>query len=400
MLKNIIINNLSLGLQFGSRWVLNIVLLKNLSISEFGLFSFLYSVSNILSSTLPFGSSIYIFKENTQDGNKNLVINSFIVVLISFCIVVFLYLCLLLFNIKINGSDYMLYPIILGLLTSLNMILASYLKSMSLFIKELKVYFLFSILLFGTIFYIYIKQTIDISRVFQMLILINFITILFFIKISSIKLRVLGFNQSLTNIKGLFNDRLYYGLQEIQTAIYGQSSVIILFYLLTTELYGTYRALIILIMPISLISYSMSQVFINYLKKDIENINSRFRKIFLFSFFSALAIFSLYFIFQVQLLDLINLDTKNKDLLILLTILVFLQLTNSSYSALLIVLNKQKLRFYGALLSSVVFISLILSLIEDTDIKTAILINLFATFVLSIVYTVFGEINLYKENKK
>jgi len=400
MLKNIIINNLSLGLQFGSRWVLNIVLLKNLSISEFGLFSFLYSVSNILSSTLPFGSSIYIFKENTQDGNKNLVINSFIVVLISFCIVVFLYLCLLLFNIKINGSDYMLYPIILGLLTSLNMILASYLKSMSLFIKELKVYFLFSILLFGTIFYIYIKQTIDISRVFQMLILINFITILFFIKISSIKLRVLGFNQSLTNIKGLFNDRLYYGLQEIQTAIYGQSSVIILFYLLTTELYGTYRALIILIMPISLISYSMSQVFINYLKKDIENINSRFRKIFLFSFFSALAIFSLYFIFQVQLLDLINLDTKNKDLLILLTILVFLKLTNSSYCALLIVLNKQKLRFYGALLSSVVFISLILSLIEDTDIKTAILINLFATFVLSIVYTVFGEINLYKENKK
>ncbi|HIP12766.1 MAG TPA: hypothetical protein EYG73_08620, partial [Arcobacter sp.] len=394
MLKNIIINNLSLGLQFGSRWVLNIVLLKNLSISEFGLFSFLYSVSNILSSTLPFGSSIYIFKENTQDGNKNLVINSFIVVLISFCIVVFLYLCLLLFNIKINGSDYMLYPIILGLLTSLNMILASYLKSMSLFIKELKVYFLFSILLFGTIFYIYIKQTIDISRVFQMLILINFITILFFIKISSIKLRVLGFNQSLTNIKGLFNDRLYYGLQEIQTAIYGQSSVIILFYLLTTELYGTYRALIILIMPISLISYSMSQVFINYLKKDIENINSRFRKIFLFSFFSALAIFSLYFIFQVQLLDLINLDTKNKDLLILLTILVFLKLTNSSYCALLIVLNKQKLRFYGALLSSVVFISLILSLIEDTDIKTAILINLFATFVLSIVYTVFGEINL------
>jgi len=400
MLKNIIINNLSLGLQFGSRWVLNIVLLKNLSISEFGLFSFLYSVSNILSSTLPFGSSIYIFKENTQDGNKNLVINSFIVVLISFCIVVFLYLCLLLFNIKINGSDYMLYPIILGLLTSLNMILASYLKSMSLFIKELKVYFLFSILLFGTIFYIYIKQTIDISRVFQMLILINFITILFFIKISSIKLRVLGFNQSLTNIKGLFNDRLYYGLQEIQTAIYGQSSVIILFYLLTAELYGTYRALIILIMPISLISYSMSQVFINYLKKDIENINSRFRKIFLFSFFSALAIFSLYFIFQVQLLDLINLDTKNKDLLILLTILVFLKLTNSSYCALLIVLNKQKLRFYGALLSSVVFISLILSLIEDTDIKTAILINLFATFVLSIVYTVFGEINLYKENKK
>ena len=400
MLKNIIINNLSLGLQFGSRWVLNIVLLKNLSISEFGLFSFLYSVSNILSSTLPFGSSIYIFKENTQDGNKNLVINSFIVVLISFCIVVFLYLCLLLFNIKINGSDYMLYPIILGLLISLNIILASYLKSMSLFIKELKVYFLFSILLFGTIFYIYIKQTIDISRVFQMLILINFITILFFIKISSIKLRVLGFNQSLTNIKGLFNDRLYYGLQEIQTAIYGQSSVIILFYLLTAELYGTYRALIILIMPISLISYSMSQVFINYLKKDIENINSRFRKIFLFSFFSALAIFSLYFIFQVQLLDLINLDTKNKDLLILLTILVFLKLTNSSYCALLIVLNKQKLRFYGALLSSVVFISLMLSLVEDTDIKTAILINLFATFVLSIVYTVFGEINLYKENKK
>jgi O-antigen/teichoic acid export membrane protein len=396
MIKSILINNLSQSLQFGSRWILNIVLLRNMSISEFGIFSFLYSISNILSAILPFGSSIYIFKENDETGNKNLVIDSFVIIFISFFTTLLLYFIIFIFDINIRGFEYILYPIILGLFLSLNIILASYLKSLEQFIKELKAYFLFFILLVSFVFYIFIQKNINISQVFQVLIFINLITMIVFIKISSINLRILEFKQSIINIKILYKNRLYYGLQEIQTAIYGQSSMIILFYLLTTELYGVYRSLFILIMPISLISYSMTQVFINYLKKDIENIKIRFRKISLFSVIISVIFIFIFLILKEYLLELIHLKIEYSVLLIYLTILIFLQLINSSYSALLIVLNKQKIRFYGTLVSSIMVISLMLILVKNTNIDIAILINLFATIILSSTYVIYTERYLKK----
>ncbi|MFT7072784.1 MAG: O-antigen/teichoic acid export membrane protein, partial [Patiriisocius sp.] len=54
--QNIITNNASQGLQFGSRWVFNIALINVLDITSYALFSFIYSISNILLAVLPFGS--------------------------------------------------------------------------------------------------------------------------------------------------------------------------------------------------------------------------------------------------------------------------------------------------------------------------------------------------------
>ena len=396
MLKNIIINNLSQGLQFGSRWVLNIVLLKNMSISEFGLFSFLYSISNILSSVLPFGSSIYIFKENNDKGNESLIIDSFIVIFLSFISTIFILLILFLLEVKIKGFNYIIYPILLGLFLSLNIILSSYLKSMNQFIKELKIYFIFSILLFCFIVYVFMQEKVSISQVFQVLIIINFISMIFFIKITSLRFKVFTFKQSILNVKVLFKDRLYYGLQEIQTAISGQSSMIILFYLLTVELYGTYRSLFILIMPLSLISYSMTQVFINYLKKDLDNIKSRFRKILLFSIIVIFLIALFFILFKDFLLDLIRLNNNYEELYYTLLFGTVLKILMTGYISLLVVLDMQKVRFYANLTGASFLLIALFTYVNQTDLYNAILIYSLSILIILFIKIIYGEKALYK----
>ena len=76
-LKNILLNNLSQGLQFGSRWILTIVLLKVLSIEMFAVFSFVFSISNFLVAVLPFGSAVYLINkaEDSEHGIKELAVS-------------------------------------------------------------------------------------------------------------------------------------------------------------------------------------------------------------------------------------------------------------------------------------------------------------------------------------
>ena len=71
-LKNIFLNNTSQGLQFGSRWLFNITLINTLDIKNYAIFSFVYSVSNILLAIIPFGSSVYLINEvESIEKSKN-----------------------------------------------------------------------------------------------------------------------------------------------------------------------------------------------------------------------------------------------------------------------------------------------------------------------------------------
>ncbi len=396
MLKYIFINNFSQALQFGSRWILNIILLRSMNISEFGVFSFLYSISNFLSCVLPFGSSIFIFKENHINGKQNLVIDSFVVIFISFLIILFSYFFIFLFNININGLDYMFYPIILSLFLSLNIILASYLKSLDQFTTELKVNFIFFILLLGFILYVLILKQTNIPQIFQVLIFINLITTLFFINSLSLNIKFLDFKQSFYNLRHIFHLRLYYGLQEIQTAIYGQSSMIILFYLLNKELYGAYRALFILIMPVSLITYSITQVFINYLKQDIVNIKNRFKNIAFVSFIIACCVSVIFIIGQNILLSLIKLNIIYSNIYNILLLGVFFGILMMPCIALLVVLGMQKVRFYANLVGAIFLLLSTFLFVRDYDLFNSIFIytiSVVLIFLIKLTYT-------YKELKK
>jgi O-antigen/teichoic acid export membrane protein len=213
----------------------------------------------------------------------------------------------------------------------------------------------------------------------------------FFIKISSINLRVSTFKKSIKNIKTLYRSRLYYGFQEIQTAIYGQSSMIILFYLLTTELYGVYRSLLILVMPISLISYSMTQVFINYLKKDIKNIKIRFRKIFLFSFIVSIFIISIFLLFEEYMFNCIQLNYFYKNIYLILIIGTALKILMTSYIALLVVLDMQKVRFYANLIGALFLLISLFLFVKQDDLFNSVLIYTLSIIIVFLIKFIYSE---------
>ncbi len=176
ILKDVIFNNISQGLQFGSRWVLNLVLIAFLNIEDFAVFSFVYSLSNILVSLLPFGSSIFLIsKDLNKNENSDVLQDSLTIVLLLFLLVFILYLILTPFLGNVSGWGLMSYGIILSLALSLNLVLFSFFKGLGMFKTEMYAYTFFSISLLIFVFYLYINSGVtDISFIFKYLIMINF----------------------------------------------------------------------------------------------------------------------------------------------------------------------------------------------------------------------------------
>ena len=154
---NIFFNNASQGLQFGSRWLFNITLINILEIKSYAIFSFVYSISNILLSILPFGSSIFLINEvKDVDESKNKLFDSILIAGVLFFFFLIIYLVLSPFLNYIKGWDLAIYGLFLGFVLSLNLILFSFFKGIGNFIKELKAYsvfFVFLILFIGYLFF-------------------------------------------------------------------------------------------------------------------------------------------------------------------------------------------------------------------------------------------------------
>src|SRR5690554_3529304 len=106
------------------------------------------------------------------------------------------------------------------------------------------------------------------------------------------------------------------------TALYTQSGMILLFYLLDTETYGYYRALFVIITPVYLITVSMSQVVLSYLKKlSGKSLLKNFRKLQLYSFLVGFGILLLLYFFKDFIFQLIKVPSNDISLLAFVIVL-------------------------------------------------------------------------------
>ena len=158
-LKNIFLNNTSQGLQFGSRWLFNLTLINVLDIKDYAVFSFVYSVSNILLAVIPFGSSIFLINEvKSLELSKNKFFDSILIAISLFVGLLSIYLILSPFLNEIKGWDLSIYGIVLGFVLSLNITIFSYFKGVGDFLKELKAYIFFFVSLLFFIAYLYFNN--------------------------------------------------------------------------------------------------------------------------------------------------------------------------------------------------------------------------------------------------
>lgn len=391
-LKNILLNNTSQGLQFGSRWLFNITLINILSIHDYAIFSFVYSASNILMAFMPFGSPIFLINETkTIEKNKKTLLSSFHITSLFFIAILSLYFILSPFLGFVKGWDLLIYGIILGYVLSLNLILFSFYKGAGNFLKELKAYIYFFLLLILLIGYLFLWENpvFNLHFIFIALIVINLFVFVLSIFLDRSIFKDSRPNQSLSkrNLKQSFSERKYFGYQDIVTAIYTQSGMIILFYLLDTEIYGYYRALFVIIAPVYLITVSMSQVVLSYLKKlSGDSLLKNFRKLQLYSFIIGFGILLTLYFFKDLIFQLIK--VPGNDLTIWAFVIVLATALSrfvfANYEMLLIILDKQKFRFYIVFIVAIINIILVFILLPKYGLIGAVSTNFFTYFALLI----------------
>lgn len=410
LIKNIITNNLSLGLQFGARWMLSVILISVLSVEDFALFSFTYSVSNILLSVLPFGSSIFlIFKVKKSGVSIKALIESFRIILVLFVIILIGYLSCTPFFVDEKGWGYIPYGIILSFFLSLNLVIFSFYKGLGDFKKELFSYMIYSFLLLSFIGFIYFKfiKVNYVSIIFQFLIILNFLIFLiislFTFKKFSFFLMIIQYF-SIKKIILEFKKRSYFGLQEIVTAFYTQAGMLLLFYILDEKTYGFYRAMFVIIAPVFMLTVAISQVILNHLKKiDITNKIVFFRKLQLYTLLLGFGIIILFFSLKNFIFEYIRIENNQNSVIAFYIILfiILMRIIFANYEMFLVVIDEQKKRFLIMLIAAVVSLFLIFLILPTSGLIGAVSINAISYLIVLLGTLFFSEIKILKyKNQK
>lgn len=407
-IQNILINNISQGFQFGSKWILTIVLLKVLSIEMFALFSFLYTFSNIMISVLPFGSQIYLINkgENSISGLKELTSSISVIVTLFFLVLLF-YLVLVFLGISNNNKELVLLSFLLSFFSSINTVFFSFLKGIGNFSYELKIYTIFSILTLFFSMYLCFIDTLSLSMILTALIGINFFITLLIFRYSPILdfkniYRLISFKYM--DLKRNFSKQFYFGLQEIVTASYTQGGMLILFYIINNQIYGEYRAMLILLSPFALVNIAFSQVLLSHLKKiPFDKMGNAFRKIQLpFVIAFVIILIFIYLLGEpiVKLITNLPYTSAIHKTYIGVLCVIFTSFVYIGYEMFLVVINKQKYRFIVMLLGSIVNIISIFILLPNYGIVGAILTNVFSNFTVFVGMIIITEKELIKLSNK
>ncbi|AJH16747.1 lipopolysaccharide biosynthesis protein [Myroides profundi] len=401
-IKNIIINNLSLGLQFGSRWLLSIVLLATLGIIPFGIFSFIYSLANILVSVLPFGSQFYLIKEANIDKDNSKELQASILVLAILSSLVF-GVIFVLDLLGVNSYGYVIYlGWILGVVFSINNILFSYLKGIGQFGFELKINVVFSLLIFALMGYLIYVETLGINTIFYLLILFNLLTTVTFLNLSKGISLFEGITGLLTKkqLLTVWKARQYYGLQDIVTASFVQGGMLLLPLLVQGDVYGTYRGLLLIVAPFALLNLAFSQVLLNQIKNvSFAEKGKVFHSLQKIAVPILVLILGVMYVFREFVLEkiakLVLTETINQAYIGVLGIILF-SFIYSGYEMLLVALNKQKIRFLIMVIGAVFNLISIFTLLPRYGIVGAIGTNLISTFVVFALILWSGEKQLKK----
>jgi len=416
--KKLFSNTISNGLQFGSRWIMNILLAQNTGISAFGIFSFIYTMATLIATFFTFGSNLYILN-NIRISEKSSLSYLYTSLAISTFFFAIFFLLLFIFDnfILLNSSykNYFLYALLLAFIWSINMNLFSFFKGLGLFENEAKAYLVFSILLLSLLGILNLNHNLNMIKlqwIFLSLIGLNLIpTIIGIINLKNLfPISINAFIQKIKifmkSIKESLKQRFSYGIHELQSILFSNLPFLMIGILVSSEDLGQYRAIYILIVPLLILPVIISQVLLNqltYTKTDMPIYKMTFRKFSLYTLIIGLLIMIFYLLFGT---DILNTIYKNKfspktsvPLLSIFVITAFLWFIKSNYEVLLTSLGKQWLRVKVLWIVLILYPILIFILPEYWAILKYAIAGLITTLFMLLTYIFFAEIEL-KNNLK
>jgi O-antigen/teichoic acid export membrane protein len=398
-------------MNFVSRWLLNYGLARFMSLSEFGIFSFISSLANLFKSIMSFGGQLFLIYKVSKEKElkyyhfiKSGVLSLFIAFLLGLVLILLHF-----FDQSLINSEYFLVAILLASIMVLIQNTYSFFKGVGLFDKEAKGYVIYLILVFSFLLFIY-SELIDSSliNVLGVVILFQFLLFIFSLFQFYQYYKADDSDEEIQDIKNnmisFIKERAPYGFHELQSALYLNAIIIIMGFLVKDEDLAIYRSIQIIIVPISIFPMIFSQVLLKQLSDNIEDVQyfkNIFRKFLFVALVSGLLLFSLFYFQGGWIVDLfygdkfIELNYINELLLIFASTYLF-RFVSANYGVLITARNKQKIRVYATSALIVVTIVSTILLTKSMGIIGAAYANAISYLFLMLVYVVYAEIKLLK----
>lgn len=282
-------NSLAHGLNFGSRWLLNLVVARQLLATDFGVFSYVYMLANLFFPTIAFGVGFYLIHYSAKRQQISLLFNSLI---LSF--IVFLVLCTGVLAIDYWISDsipYYLYllSLLIGLVWAVSQAIFCYLKGRQQFFVEVKSQFVGAISLFVVVTLLFFRVITTLDAMLEAVLVASLLPVVMGLNVlwPELKASIGPYFRQFSSYFGWqdIRHRLHFALHDVFAIIMTNIPFLFLALFSTLLALGQFRKLFILFMPITLLPVIFSQVFLSRLSRltDLTAKLQFFRKIFLFT---------------------------------------------------------------------------------------------------------------------
>lgn len=131
-------NSVAQGLNFGSRWLLNLSLARFLLEQDFGTFSYLYMLANLFFPAIAFGASFYLINQTAKQAEFRHLLQSVLVSLLVFLLLAVGTVGLLWWRHETLPWSWYLLSLLIGLCWAINQACFSYLKGLQQFMPEVR----------------------------------------------------------------------------------------------------------------------------------------------------------------------------------------------------------------------------------------------------------------------
>ncbi len=286
--RKLMSNSVAQGLNFGSRWLLNLALARHLLEQEFGVFSFIYMLANLFFPAIAFGANFYLIHHAAQQRHISQLLQS-----LRISLLVFITLTVgcggLLWWLE-AGLSWTLYllSLLIGLSWAVNQACFSYLKGAQQFALEVRSQLLsvgLTLILVVTIFAGVFNQT---STVLLWVLFISLFPLLTALR--ALWPEYLHWRRQPLNLgPGLFQQlkqRFSYAWHDV-FAIYLTNIPFVFLALFSSLLaLGQFRKAFVLFMPVTLLPVVFSQVLLAKLSHQavLADKLRLFKRVFLLSF--------------------------------------------------------------------------------------------------------------------
>lgn len=285
--RKLMSNTAAQALNFGSRWLLNLAVARHLSEHEFGVFSLVYMVANLLFPTLAFGSNFFLIHETAKKRDIRQLLSSFV---LTACVSFSVLLCIGMYQwLAAEPLPLLLYILaaLVGLLWALAQQCYSYLKGAQQFHAEMHGQFLSALLMLAVAALVVFGVFATTQDVMLAIVAASLIPVVHGMKWvwPEIKQSRLSQSEPLLSLS-MVRQRLSYAWHDVFAIYLSNIPFVFLSMFSTLIALGMFRKSFVLFMPVTLLPVVFSHVLLARLSSinDAKARVAQFKRLFVFTF--------------------------------------------------------------------------------------------------------------------